>query len=135
MQGSYNISFPVVFCDPDGCEKEKWIVGIPLIPRLAFPEEKMRGEIATMKYVSEKTKIPIPQLYGYAISSENALGQPFMLLEFIEGQTLHSALEFLEANEEKRKHVYSQLGLIYLELFQQQFDRIGALTLDKTDQN
>ncbi|KAI1974377.1 hypothetical protein LOZ53_002829 [Ophidiomyces ophidiicola] len=135
MQGSYNINFPVVFCDTDGCEMEKWIVRIPLIPRLAFPEEKMRGEIATMKYVSEKTKIPIPQLYGYSISSDNVLGQPFMLLEFIEGQTLHSVLEFLEANEEKRKHVYSQLGLIYLELFQQQFDRIGALTLDETDQN
>ncbi|KAI1944149.1 hypothetical protein LOZ12_004268 [Ophidiomyces ophidiicola] len=104
MQGSYNINFPVVFCDPDGREMEKWIVRIPLIPRLAFPEEKMRGEIATMKYVSEKTKIPIAHLYGYSISSENVLGQPFMLLEFIEGQTLHSVLEFLEANEEKRKH-------------------------------
>ncbi|KGQ01391.1 hypothetical protein PAAG_11854 [Paracoccidioides lutzii Pb01] len=28
---------------------EQWMVRIPLLRRLAFPEEKTRGEIATMK--------------------------------------------------------------------------------------
>lgn len=53
-KGSYNVCFPVVFdadADADSMEGEgeKWMVRIPLLPRLAFPEEKMRGEIATMK--------------------------------------------------------------------------------------
>lgn len=53
-KGSYNICFPVVFTDPiphieSTRQTEQWMIRIPLLPRLAFPEEKMRGEIATMK--------------------------------------------------------------------------------------
>lgn len=51
-KGSYNACFPVVFLDPEeDHEAEKWVVRIPLLPRLAFPEEKLRSEIATMKWV------------------------------------------------------------------------------------
>lgn len=49
-KGSYNVCFPVVFNnDINSLEGEKWMVRIPLLPRLAFPEEKMRSEIGTMK--------------------------------------------------------------------------------------
>jgi hypothetical protein len=48
-KGSYNICFPVVFLLGEGVTDEKWVIRIPLTLRLAFPEEKMRGEIATMK--------------------------------------------------------------------------------------
>jgi hypothetical protein len=49
-KGSYNICFLVVFLSDEGDTDEKWVVRIPLAPRLAFPDEKMRSEIATMKY-------------------------------------------------------------------------------------
>ncbi|QVM10290.1 hypothetical protein D8B26_004950 [Coccidioides posadasii str. Silveira] len=57
QKGSYNICFPVVFTDAGDQipnvestqNAERWMIRIPLLPRLAFPEEKMRGEIATMK--------------------------------------------------------------------------------------
>lgn len=55
-KGSYNICFPVVFTATDRIANvesiqstERWMIRIPLLPRLAFPEEKIRGEIATMK--------------------------------------------------------------------------------------
>ena len=49
-KGSFNVCFPVIFNqDPETLDGEKWMVRIPLLPRLAFPEEKMRSEIATMK--------------------------------------------------------------------------------------
>ncbi|WEW60876.1 hypothetical protein PRK78_006364 [Emydomyces testavorans] len=114
-------------------EGEKWIVRIPLMPRLAFPEEKMRGEIATMKYVSEKTKIPVPRIICYSIGYNNILSLPFMLLEYIEGQPLSTQFEFLD--DGRKEHVYRQLSCIYLELFQQQFNAIGALTLDEKDEH
>ena len=75
IKGSFNVSFPVVFPSEVGsgddgsgarCEqhknddasdveeagsprKEKWLVRFPMLPRVAFPEEKLRSEIATMK--------------------------------------------------------------------------------------
>ena len=49
-KGSYNICFPIVFLSDEGDTDEKWVIRILLNPRLAFPEEKMRSEIATMKY-------------------------------------------------------------------------------------
>ncbi|KMP10204.1 hypothetical protein CIRG_09885 [Coccidioides immitis RMSCC 2394] len=56
-KGGFNVCFPVEFMDSPG---ERWMVRIPILPRLAFPEEKLRGEIATMKFIAEKTTIPIP---------------------------------------------------------------------------
>ncbi|KAI1919447.1 hypothetical protein LOZ58_005213 [Ophidiomyces ophidiicola] len=47
-KGSYNVCIPVAFEDGTEGMGEKWMVRIPLLPRLAFPEEKMRSEIATM---------------------------------------------------------------------------------------
>ncbi|WEW56652.1 hypothetical protein PRK78_002100 [Emydomyces testavorans] len=113
---------------------EKWMVRIPLLPRLAFPEEKMRSEIATMKYVAEKTTIPIPRLYGYSISRNNILGLPFMLVEYIEGNTLYPT-NLRTMDRDKRKHLHAQIGDVYIQLYRQQFDRIGALTLDKNDEH
>lgn len=51
-KGSFNVCFPVIFdneTDEETEKAEKWMVRVPLPPRLAFLEEKMRSEIATMK--------------------------------------------------------------------------------------
>lgn len=62
-KGSYNVCFFVVFPsgegDADLDADEKWVVRIPLTPRLAFPEEKMRSEIATMKCAPSPSFAPL----------------------------------------------------------------------------
>ncbi|PGH10976.1 hypothetical protein AJ79_05127 [Helicocarpus griseus UAMH5409] len=108
------------------------MVRIPLLPRLAFTEEKLRGEIATMKYIAEKTTIPIPRLHGYSVTQNNILGLPFMLVEYIEAKPLQGT-PLQKLDESKKTHLYSQLANIYVQLFHQLFDRIGALTLDEND--
>ncbi|KAI1937030.1 hypothetical protein LOZ57_006697 [Ophidiomyces ophidiicola] len=123
-RGSYNVCIPVVFKN----EAEKWMIRIPLLPRLAFPEEKMRSEIATMKYITEKTTIPIPRIHHYSITSDNILGLPFLIIEYIEGNTMHS-IKFTSLERKKRRRLYAQISDIYIQLYRQQFDRIGALTL------
>jgi hypothetical protein len=49
MRGSYNICFPFELDGTAGIRR--WIVRVPNLPAVAFPEEKMRGEVATIKYV------------------------------------------------------------------------------------
>lgn len=49
-KGGFNVCFPVEFASrQDGTTGERWMVRVPILPRLAFPEEKLRSEIATMK--------------------------------------------------------------------------------------
>ncbi|OAX80849.1 hypothetical protein ACJ72_04811 [Emergomyces africanus] len=135
-KGGFNVCFPVIFNeDPESMDGEKWMVRFPLRPRLAFPEEKLRSEIATMKYIAEKTTIPIPHLHGYSITGDNTvLGLPFMLLEYVEGKTL-AGVVLHKLEKSTREYFYFQLAGIYLQLYHQQFDRIGALTLDENDEN
>ncbi|WEW60049.1 hypothetical protein PRK78_005533 [Emydomyces testavorans] len=136
-KGAFNICFPVEFLeDATGARAtgERWMVRIPLLPRLAFPEEKLRGEIATMKFIAEKTTIPIPYLHGYSIGKVNVLGLPFMLLEFIDGKPLIN-VNVSELPDAEMRRFFAKLGDIYLQLFQHKFDHIGALTLDSNNEH
>ncbi|PGG95922.1 hypothetical protein AJ79_09810 [Helicocarpus griseus UAMH5409] len=138
-KGGVNVCFPVIFDgeidskDGEG-EDEKWMVRIPLLPKLAYPEEKLRGEIATMMYIAEKITIPIPRLHGYSVKRDNILGLPFILVEYVEGKPL-SSTRFERLDESKTKHIHFQLADIYIQLFHQQFDEIGALTLDENNEH
>ncbi|EAS29483.3 uncharacterized protein CIMG_13252 [Coccidioides immitis RS] len=121
-KGGFNVCFPVKFMDSPG---ERWMVRIPILPRLAFPEEKLRGEIATMKFIVEKTTIPIPCLHGYLIKQDNPLGLPFMLLDYVEGRSLFT-VDICKLPDREWCEFFSKLGDIYIQLFQHQFDWIGA---------
>jgi hypothetical protein len=60
-----------------------------------FPEEKIWYEVATMRYIAEKTTIPVPKIYGWGTAEENPTGLgPFMIMEYIEHErTLSEALK------------------------------------------
>ncbi|EQL34180.1 hypothetical protein, variant [Blastomyces dermatitidis ATCC 26199] len=134
-KGGFNVCFPVEFTNDsnsNSTSNERWMVRIPILPRLAFPEEKLRSEIATMKFVTENTTIPIPHLHGYSIKRNNSLGLPFMLLSYVEGKSLFT-VEVRKLSDRERRQFFTKLGDIYIQLFQHQFDRIGALTLDADD--
>ena len=59
-KGSFNLCYFVTFDSPSQVEDpnsnsdevDRWVVRIPIVPRLGFPDEKHRSEIATMKYVN-----------------------------------------------------------------------------------
>ncbi|KAI2208297.1 hypothetical protein LOZ16_003567 [Ophidiomyces ophidiicola] len=125
-KGSYNVCIPVVFEDGTEGMGEKWMVRIPLLPRLAFPEEKMRKD----RYIMEKTTIPIPKIHGYSITKDNILGLPFLLLEYVEGNSLHGT-RIAALDPDLQNHLFAQIGEIYIQLYRQQFDRVGALTLNE----
>ncbi|RDL33120.1 uncharacterized protein BP5553_08559 [Venustampulla echinocandica] len=131
-KGSYNICFFIVFLSDEGDTNEKWVIRIPLTPRLAFPEEKMRSEIATMKYITSKTSIPIPQLHGYGFSQTHPSGLTFMLISYIPGDRL-SDHNLPTLNPPLLSHLHTQLADIFIQLRHCEFPHIGSLTLDPID--
>ncbi|KDR72735.1 hypothetical protein GALMADRAFT_252952 [Galerina marginata CBS 339.88] len=52
------------------------------------PGDKVRNEAATMMYIKQHTKIPVPAVIAYDCSSENALGFEWILMERIPGAQL-----------------------------------------------
>ncbi|POR35308.1 hypothetical protein TPAR_04517 [Tolypocladium paradoxum] len=136
--GSFNLCYFLEEVDGDGTapfenstkDRDRSVVRIPLIPRLGCPEEKLRSEIATMKFISAKTSIRIPKLYGYSTTSDNPIGVPFMVIEYIDA----TELSIQDVHDKQyREHILRQLGRLFLELYQLPFDRIGSFALDDED--
>lgn len=68
------------------------------------------------------------------MTRDNILGLPFMLMEYIEGKSFRDAtLEEPHPEKSKIERLTTRLAGIYFQLSLQQFDRIGAFTLDQND--
>lgn len=99
------------------------------------PAEKINQEVAIMKFVREKTMIPIPKVIacGTAKGRFTGLG-PFIIMEFIEGERLDEVLYQddkikPEIEQSTLNIIYKQMAQIYLELDSHDFDQIGGLSI------
>lgn len=111
---------------------------------MPFPDEKVRYEVATMRYVAAHTTIPVPHVHHYAAAAENPTGLgPYIIMDYIEHhQNMSRALldperkiderPFLNPaiSEDKLQHLYAQMAHIMLQLSKLKFPRIGSLVED-----
>lgn len=128
--GSYNFNIEVIFDD-----------GIVLfrfpIPRLVvFPDDKVKAEVATIRYVADHTDIPVPHIYHWGTAAENPtrLRVPFIIMDHIpHATTVGRALDDPDFSipsipqEQKREHLYQKMAEIQLQLYSLTSDRIGSL--------
>ena len=49
----------------------------------AQQEREMQSEVATMAYVRQNTSVPVPEVFSYDCTTDNAVGAPYMLMERI----------------------------------------------------
>jgi aminoglycoside phosphotransferase (APT) family kinase protein len=112
-----------------------------------YAEEKLLAEVATMRYISENTTIPIPFALHHGMTEESPGGLgPFIIMEWVEnagdlvditnkpGLTADD-VPMLEpnVNEEKLERVYSQLADILLQLSRCELPAIGSLNFPNGD--
>ena len=67
--------------------------GSELVARVArrfMPRYKTESEVATMRYLRERTNIPVPDVYHYDSNPFNRLGGEYILMSKVRGA---SALE------------------------------------------
>jgi aminoglycoside phosphotransferase (APT) family kinase protein len=138
--GSFNFCVQVRF--EDGVE---WMIRFPIPGRAMHPEEKTKQEVATLKFLREKTKIPVPALVAYGMGCDNHLGLgPFIITEFVKGRPLSEVLQVNppdpsgkilrpDIEDSTLDVVYRQIADILIELSRHDFDKIGSLTLDDED--
>lgn len=80
IRGSYNVNWRLEFEDDLSV-----MIHVPIPHSVAFPDEKIRAEVAAMRLIRSNTTIPVPEVYGWDTAAENPTGYgPFIVMEYIE---------------------------------------------------
>lgn len=128
--GSYNYNIELVFDDGSV------LFRFPIPGVVVYPDDKIKAEVATIRYVAEHTNIPVPRIYHWGTAADNPtrLHVPFIIMEHIpHATTIGLALEDPDfqipsvPESEKREYLYQQMANILLQLYSLTSDRIGSL--------
>lgn len=139
-KGSFNLSIAVRHSKTN----ERVLIRFP-IPGTIYGE-KVKNEVAIMKYLSRHTRsIPIPRVLHWGLTQESPQKpRPFIIEEFVEGEDLGALLQAPTENdadpvilvpnidEAKLDNVYEQIAGFMLEIWRLEFPRIGAISTNST---
>ncbi len=143
--GSFNISLRLHWED-DGPD---WLIRFPIPGKSMLPDEKVRNEVAVMKFIQQNTRIPVPSVIACGMGNENPTGLgPFIIMTFVEGRKMSEILkgetrtkddvdDVLDPHisESTLSILYGQVADILLQLFKHDFDHIGSLSMDGDKQS
>ncbi|KAM0280710.1 hypothetical protein ACHAQH_003880 [Verticillium albo-atrum] len=89
IKGGYNVIYRLEYKDGSSVA-----LRVPQKGGVRFPDEKVRYEVATMRYVAANTTIPVPHVYHYGSADENPTGLgAFIIMDYVDHhQTLSHAL-------------------------------------------
>ncbi|KAL3418436.1 phosphotransferase family protein [Phlyctema vagabunda] len=134
--GAFNVCLQMKFGDGGSA-----IIRFPQPGNIRFPEEKVRKEVAVMRFVAENTLIPVPFVLHHGTAEEGPAGMgPFILMEYVS----HARNMTAELNtpgfrredrpvlnpqisEAKLKFAYGQMAAVLLHLSRPGFAQIGSL--------
>ena len=88
LHGSYNIIFKILF--KDGV---RWALKVPANGhREAFDHlaaQNLESEAQTMRLIKQRSTIPVPTVHSFEPTSDNPIGCPYLLMDFMKGKPLH----------------------------------------------
>lgn len=99
------------------------------VSKPVFPWFKVESEVATMHYVATKTTIPVPHVYAYDSSSDNALGYEWILMDKIAGSSFYDLQS--DMSMEERLDVAKTVADWVHQLHSLQFESIGSVYFDQ----
>jgi Phosphotransferase enzyme family len=125
-KGSFNICYWVRV---EGLSKQ-WVVRFPLIGMIPtdLMTAKFNSEIATLKFLAEKTLVRVPRVIGYSLGDDD-IPIPFVITENVEGLPLTVYWSRFGKNASRVDLILDSLAQQYLELLSHPFDQIGSLRL------
>lgn len=86
--GSFDITFCMKFKDGGPA-----ILRFPNPGIIMFPEEKVRNEVATMRYIQDHTAVPVPFVISSGTRGRRSIGSgPFIAMEYI-----HHEMDMVDA--------------------------------------
>ncbi|KAF5019173.1 hypothetical protein F66182_8823 [Fusarium sp. NRRL 66182] len=128
--GSFNACFFVEFLH----SRTRWVVRIPIDPIIYDVWTKLQSEVMTMRYITDKTTIPLPRIHAYGrgerLIRDSPTTQAFLIIDFVPGQPLdlHALANDVPG---RRRHFHSQLIEVMAQLRQLEFATAGSLMPDR----
>lgn len=121
-----------------------WLIRFPIPGKTVFPEKKFSNKVATMKFIRERTSIPVPKVIAHGTAADNNTGLgPFIIMTWIEGKNMKELMQIPSVDGDKSYEsgdimrpdidrttlsaLYGQMTSVLLELSTIKFDRIGSL--------
>jgi hypothetical protein len=135
-KGAFNILFKMTYKNTSAA-----VIRFPQPGAIMFPEEKLRNEVAIMRYIRDKTSIPIPFIYHWGNRDHSPLKVgPFIIMDCIEYATdMYDLLNTPgcpndqrgvldpNINEATLQTLYGEAASILLQLSQLSLPQIGSL--------
>ena len=92
--GAFNYCVEVSFDRDEGIEAH-WLMRFPIPGAVMHPEAKVRHEVAVMRYLYEKTSIPVPRIVAWGTAQDNIFEGvgPFIIMDFVQGKSLYEILK------------------------------------------
>ncbi|PLB43302.1 hypothetical protein P170DRAFT_419194 [Aspergillus steynii IBT 23096] len=136
QKGAFNISLQMEYENGSSA-----VMRFPLPGAAMFPEEKVKNEVAVMRYIQDRTSIPVPFVLHWGAKTESPLELgPFVLMEYIEHDTnMYDALNIPgcpraergildpDISEEKLETLYGEVANILLQFSTLSLPRIASL--------
>lgn len=139
MIGGYNVIYRICL---EGASNDDVVIRVPCLAMVQFPDEKTLAEVTTMRYIKDKTDIPVPCVYHYGLSDHSPDISQFIIMLYIENngslsvmlndhKTRPGEIHTSDPNtpEDKLENLYSQMAGYLLQLSQQHFPLIGPLVV------
>ncbi|CAK1357269.1 hypothetical protein CB0940_11600 [Cercospora beticola] len=103
-----------------------------------FDAKLLRESALGMKYIRDKTDLPIPRLLSYDLSLDNEIGAPFIAMSYLGGRPVEEVWpqregEDFSDTDARRHHILHSLANTMPLLESAVFSRYGALHFDKDD--
>ncbi|KAI0190544.1 kinase-like domain-containing protein [Astrocystis sublimbata] len=86
-------------------DQTRWIARISL-HRSPADLAKLRSEVTVMQLIKEKSQLPVPHIFAYEANIDNPVGAPFILMEFLPGNTAMDAAGGYEVHKGEIPSVY-----------------------------
>ncbi|KAF7289806.1 hypothetical protein MIND_01354900 [Mycena indigotica] len=95
------------------------------VARRFMPRLKTESEIATLRYLREKTQLSVPEIHHYDSNPYNRLGGEYIIMSKAPGIPLSQAYHSMPYA--KLVQLMDNLAKLYIPLFGHRFPRIGSL--------
>lgn len=125
-EGSFNVCYWV---NVEGMDTQ-WVVRFPKqIADLTVIQMKLRSEVATLQFLHQNTRVPVPKVIGYSEGKDEL--PPFSITENVDGIRL-SMLWAFNVGPSIVTTILRSLAEVQHELLSYPFARIGMLELSTT---
>ncbi|KAH9210410.1 hypothetical protein DL95DRAFT_427659 [Leptodontidium sp. 2 PMI_412] len=116
--------------------KTRWVARIQMHKSAKRLAAELQREVDVMALMRERTKIPLPQVFGYEIDDNNPTGVAFMLMELLQGNVAIDADGGYKAHHgqiplQRKAGFYNSVAQVQVQMTSVRLPKIGTIIRSK----